>query len=62
MLDSPYIIISHNHPSGDVNPSQSDIDATIELDKALQTVDIGLLDHVIVSKNNIHSLKEYCEF
>jgi len=49
------IIISHNHPSGDLNPSEEDITVTKELKKAGKILDIQLLDHVIVSKNGHYS-------
>jgi len=58
LLDSVFMIIAHNHPSNNVTPSKSDISATLDFIKALKTVDIELLDHVIVSRNNCFSLKE----
>lgn len=42
------IIVAHNHPSGDVEPSAADRAVTIRLKQALALVDIRLLDHVIV--------------
>ena len=42
------VIFAHNHPSGVSEPSQSDINITERLKKALQLVDIRVLDHVIV--------------
>ena len=42
------IILAHNHPSGVSEPSQADIRITERLKKALQLVDIRVLDHVIV--------------
>ncbi len=38
----------HNHPSGDPAPSAADIQVTRQLREAARTVDIDLLDHVIV--------------
>ena len=43
------IIISHNHPSGMLKASESDIQLTKKLSKALEAIDIKLLDHIIVS-------------
>jgi len=43
------IIIAHNHPSGDVEPSQDDIDITKKLVHAGKILDIRVLDHVIVT-------------
>ena len=42
------VILAHNHPSGVCEPSQADLRITESLKRALQTVDIRLLDHVIV--------------
>lgn len=52
------VILVHNHPSGDLNPSQSDIDLTRKLVQALDTVDIQVHDHIIVGKNETTSFKE----
>lgn len=52
------IIISHNHPSGNVTPSQQDIDFTINLEKACKIVDIILVDHIIIGKNTYFSFKD----
>ena len=43
------IIIAHNHPSGDLEPSQADIDITKKLIQAGKILDIKVTDHVIVS-------------
>jgi DNA repair protein RadC len=54
------VIISHNHPAGTITPSQSDISATQSVKKALKTLDIELLDHIIISSSGKHlSFKEY---
>lgn len=53
------IIISHNHPSGDVNPSDDDIEVTNRLKSAGNILGIEVMDHVIVSKNCFLSMK--CE-
>jgi DNA repair protein RadC len=45
------VVIAHNHPSGIAEPSQSDIQITERLKKALALVDIRVLDHVIVGDN-----------
>jgi len=42
------VVLAHNHPSGVSEPSQADIRITERLKKALQLVDIRVLDHVIV--------------
>jgi DNA repair protein RadC len=44
------VILAHNHPSGDVQPSQSDISLTAKMKAALGLLDIVVVDHVIVSQ------------
>lgn len=51
-------IIVHNHPSGDTEPSNSDIRITKKIAEALKTLDIDLLDHVILSNKDFTSLKQ----
>lgn len=52
------VIISHNHPAGSLEPSQEDQDMTRAIRKALKTVDIALLDHIIIGGNDYFSFKE----
>jgi len=44
------LIAVHNHPSGQVKPSEADIQVTYHLKQALELVEIRLLDHVIIGK------------
>lgn len=44
------VILAHNHPSGSPAPSESDINETRRLKNALKTIDVMLIDHIIVSK------------
>ncbi len=53
-----YVILVHNHPSGTPNASQNDIIATKKIIKALKTVDIIVIDHIIVAGENYISLIE----
>ncbi|MFC2090887.1 DNA repair protein RadC [Bacteroidota bacterium] len=50
------LIISHNHPSGNKNPSESDISITKKIKSAAEIMDITLLDHIILAG------KEYLSF
>ena len=52
------IIICHNHPSGDVTPSQEDINTTKRIYEAGKILGIELLDHIIIGDNKYTSLKE----
>ncbi|WP_079710186.1 RadC family protein [Paraliobacillus ryukyuensis] len=51
-------IVSHNHPSGDVSPSQEDVQVTKRLHEAGKTIGIEVLDHIIVGHERYVSLKE----
>jgi DNA repair protein RadC len=51
------IIVCHNHPSGNVMPSEEDIDITKRICKAGEIIGIPLLDHIIFSNRNYTSLK-----
>ena len=57
-LKASKVVIVHNHPSGDPSPSQSDINWTIAIQKALGSVGLSLTDHVIVSDNGYYSFAE----
>ena len=46
------IIIAHNHPSGDLEPSQADIEITKKLIHAGKILDIKIVNHVIVTNNS----------
>ena len=51
------VIFAHNHPSGLSEPSQADIAITSKLEKALQLIEVKLLDHFICGEG-IYSIKE----
>ena len=52
------IILVHNHPSGNTDPSAEDINITIRIIKTGKIIGIPLLDHIIVANNKFISLKE----
>ncbi len=52
------IILVHNHPSGDPNPSKQDIELTEKIKNACSLLDTRLLDHVIIGKN----MEDYFSF
>ncbi|MEJ0002953.1 MAG: DNA repair protein RadC [Pararobbsia sp.] len=49
------VIIGHNHPSGDPEPSPADRTLTCELQKTLATIEVQLLDHLVVSQDAVVS-------
>lgn len=52
------IIVVHNHPSGDSEPSEDDLEITKQLTKAGKILGIEVADHIIVTKNNYFSFKD----
>jgi len=52
------VILGHNHPSGDCEPSEADRNITHRVARALALVDIRLLDHLVVSRAGHVSLAE----
>jgi DNA repair protein RadC len=52
------VILVHNHPSGDPEPSQEDISVTRNLADAGRIIGIRVLDHIIIAKNGFRSLKD----
>ena len=57
-LNSAAVILAHNHPSGITDPSQADISITYRLKKALEYIDVRVLDHVIVGIEGTTSMAE----
>lgn len=57
-LSAQKIIIAHNHPSGNIEPSISDMTLTKAILEVGNLCGIPLLDHIIVGKNNYYSFKE----
>jgi DNA repair protein RadC len=56
--DAAAIILAHNHPSGNPQPSDDDIQLTSHIKKSLDLIDIRVLDHFIVAKSHLVSLAE----
>ena len=53
------VIIAHNHPSGICVPSEADKSITDKLKQALSTIDIRILDHIIVGHMETYSFAEH---
>ena len=52
------LIIVHNHPSGSPIPGNADIQATRQLDMALKTCGISLIDHVVIAEDSYYSFAD----
>ena len=57
-LNAVSLIISHNHPSGNIQPSNSDIQITQEIKKAGSLLNITLMDHLIVTQTSYFSFAD----
>jgi DNA repair protein RadC len=49
------VILAHNHPSGNLKASEADINITNKIREALKLVEIQLLDHIIINKDEEYS-------
>ena len=58
ILNACAVILAHNHPSGESEPSQADRDLTRRLQQALTLVDVRVLDHFIIGKGRAYSFAE----
>lgn len=52
------VILAHNHPSGVAEPSRADMRITERLKSALETLDIRVLDHIVVGSDSTTSFAE----
>ena len=57
-LNAKAVILAHNHPSGNPQPSSSDTAITQKLKAALELVDMTVLDHFIVAADTVTSMAE----
>ncbi|MBL0745704.1 JAB domain-containing protein [Chryseolinea lacunae] len=52
------VILSHNHPSGNLSPSQADIDLTRKIKEGGKLLEIQLLDHIILTSESYYSFAD----
>ena len=57
MRDATGMVICHNHPGGNQEPSGMDRDLTHKVEKMGESLNVTLIDHVIVTKNQFTSFK-----
>ncbi|XID74385.1 DNA repair protein RadC [Alkanindiges sp. WGS2144] len=53
------LIVTHNHPDAEANPSPADIHLTQQLDNASHLLEIKLIDHVVVGQDQVFSFAEH---
>lgn len=59
ILKASALVVAHNHPSDNVEPSNNDIDLTHKLYNSCSMLGIPLLDHLIIGKSNYFSFKNH---
>ena len=58
-LGAAAVMFSHNHPSGEITPSNSDRAVTKKLQTALNAIDVDVLDHIIVGGAEYFSFSDH---
>lgn len=58
VLNAGAVILVHNHPSGDPEPSEADKKITVQLRDALSLIDVPVLDHIVVGAKECVSMTE----
>jgi len=58
LLTASGVIVAHNHPSGNLNPSESDVKITKKIKEAGNLLDIQLLDHLIIYDSDYYSFAD----
>lgn len=53
------IAVAHNHPSGNLKPSKDDINVTEKIKKAGELMNIRIIDHIIIAKENFYSFHDH---
>lgn len=58
LLTASGVIVAHNHPSGNLNPSESDMKITQKIREAGNILDVQLLDHLIIHDSDYYSFAD----
>lgn len=59
LYKASYIVIAHNHPSGNIVPSKEDLNITKQIGEVGRLIGISLLDHLIISNTSYYSFKTH---
>lgn len=57
-LRASALLLAHNHPSGSCAPSRADLHSTARVDETARRLDLQLIDHLIVTRNAVYSIKK----
>ena len=60
--NSNLLVLAHNHPQGEAEPSYQDIQATRELVSYLKPIHLKLFDHIVIGNGNAYSMAEHHDF
>lgn len=52
-----YLVLAHNHPSGDPTPSHADKEATFAIARACDHIGVRVLDHLIIASGGVSSMR-----
>lgn len=55
------VILAHNHPSGNLEPSMADRQVTERIKKALDMIDMSLLDHFVIDPHGVNETVSFAE-
>ena len=58
LVSAPAMILAHNHPSGNLEPSQADANITRKIKEAAEMLDMRVLDHVIIGNQKYYSFAD----
>ena len=58
-LGAAAVMLAHNHPSGELTPSSSDCAVTKKLSVALESIDVDVLDHIIIGGAEYFSFSDH---
>lgn len=58
LAHAEYIVLLHNHPSGNPEPSNEDVKVTLKIKKCGELLDVLLMDHIIIGDNRYFSFRE----
>jgi DNA repair protein RadC len=58
LVGASSIILSHNHPSGNLNPSEQDIKLTKKIQSGALYLELNIVDHIIITERNYYSFAD----
>lgn len=56
--NASYLVLAHNHPSGNLTPSKADIDLTKKIKEGAKLLELQLMDHLIITAESYYSFAD----